>query len=420
MALVGEWRRRTFSSLSDRNYRAYFLGSAVSVSGTWMQRVAQDWLVLQLTHSGVALGVSSALQFAPVLVLGAWGGAVIDRVDRRRLLLITQLLSALLAAALGLVCATGVVTLWMVYALTLGLGVVTVFDSPARQTFVAEMVGTGKVINAQSLYSTVHNSGRLIGPALAGVIIAWLGVASAFAINALSFVAMIVALASMDVGALLRVPPTARAPRQIREGFGYLWSHRELRASLILVAIVGVFGQNFRVVLPLIAQNTYHGGAQSYGYLTAALGLGAVIGALGSAARSRSSLRGLLLTCLAFGATNLLVSVMPSFVLALAMIVGVGVTNIIFNTVGRTLMIIESAPAMRGRVMALYNIVFLGSTPIGGPVVGWACQAWGARSGFVIAGVSAICGAAVMMSGRPFTSPESEPSRGGTATPPDR
>jgi MFS family permease len=419
VALVGEWRRRTFSSLSDRNYRAYFVGSAVSVSGTWMQRVAQDWLVLQLTHNGVALGVSSALQFAPVLVIGAWGGAVVDRVDRRRLLLLTQFLSAVLAAVLALMCATGVVTLWMVYALTLGLGIVTVFDSPARQTFVAEMVGTDKVINAQSLYSTVHNGGRLIGPALAGVVIAWLGVASAFALNALSFVAMIVALASMDVGALLRVPPTARAPRQVRDGFAYLWTHRDLRSSLILVAIVGVFGQNFRVVLPLLAQNTYHGGAQSYGYLTAALGLGAVIGALGSAARGRSSLRGLLLTCLAFGAVNLLVIATPSFVLALTVIVGVGVTNIIFNTVGRTLMIISSDPAMRGRVMALYSIVFLGSTPIGGPIVGWACQAWGARSGFVIAGVTAIAGAAVMMA-RPLTARANEPSPGDSATPTDR
>jgi MFS family permease len=426
VALVGEWRRRTFSSLTDRNYRAYFLGSAVSVSGTWMQRVAQDWLVLQLTHSGVALGVSSALQFAPVLVLGAWGGAVIDRVDRRRLLLLTQLLSALLAAALALACATGVVTLWMVYALTLGLGVVTVFDSPARQTFVAEMVGTDKVINAQSLYSTVHNGGRLVGPALAGMIIAWLGVAAAFALNALSFVAMIVALASMDVGALLRVPPAARAPRQVRDGLAYLWAHRDLRASLVLVAVVGVFGQNFRVVLPLLARNTYHGGAQSYGYLTAALGLGAVAGALGSATRSRSSLRGLLLVCLAFGAVNLLVVAAPSFVLALAVIVGVGVTNIIFNTVGRTLMIIRSEPAMRGRVMALYNIVFLGSTPIGGPVVGWACQVWGARSGFVIAGVTAIAGAAAMMTrtlsgrGRALRGRGRPASPGDTATPPDR
>jgi MFS family permease len=416
VALVSDWRRRTFSSLTDRNYRAYFLGSAVSVSGTWMQRVAQDWLVLQLTHSGVALGIASALQFAPVLVLGAWGGAVIDRVDRRRLLLLTQILSALLAAVLGLVTATGLVTLWMVYALTLGLGVVTVFDTPARQTFVAEMVGTDKVINAQSLYSTVHNGGRLVGPALAGIVIAGLGVAAAFAINALSFVAMIVALASMDVGALLRIPPTPRAPRQIREGFAYLWSHRDLRASLLLVAVVGVFGQNFRVVLPLLAQDTYQGGAQSYGYLTAALGLGAVTGALGSAARGRSSLRGLLFTCLAFGATNLLVAVMPSFLLALAMIAGMGVTNIMFNTVGRTLMIIGSEPAMRGRVMAIYSIVFLGGTPIGGPIVGWACQEWGARSGFVIAGLSAAGTAAVMM----VTYRGSAPWRRGTATPTDR
>jgi MFS family permease len=389
LALVSDWRRRTFVSLTDRNYRAYFLGSAVSVSGTWMQRVAQDWLVLQLTHSGVALGAASALQFAPVLFLGAWGGAVIDRVDRRRLLLLTQILSAVLAAALGLVTATGLVTLWMVYALTLGLGVVTVFDSPARQTFVAEMVGIDKVINAQSLYSTVHNGGRLVGPALAGIVIAWLGVAAAFAINALSFVAMIVALASMDVGALKRVPPTPRAPHQIRDGLAYLWSRRELRVSMFLIAVVGVFGQNFRVVLPLLAQDTYRGGAQSYGYLTAALGFGAVTGALGSAARNRSSLRGLLLTCLAFGGTNLLAAVMPSFVLALAAIAGVGVTNIVFNTVGRTLMITVSDPPMRGRVMALYSIVFLGSTPIGGPIVGWACQEWGARSGFVIAGLTA-------------------------------
>src|SRR3954463_13851720 len=190
-----------------------------------MQRVAQDWLVLQLTHSGVGLGISSALQFAPVLVLGAWGGAGIDRVGPRRLLLLTQILSALLAAVLGLVTATGLVTLWMVYALTLGLGVVTVFDSPARQTFVAEMVGTDKVINAQSLYSTVHNGGRLVGPALAGIVIAWLGVAAAFALNALSFLAMIAALMSMNVGALLRTPPAVRAPRQVRDGLRYLWNH---------------------------------------------------------------------------------------------------------------------------------------------------------------------------------------------------
>jgi MFS family permease len=413
VALVTAWRRRTFSSLADRNYRAYFLGSAVSVSGTWMQRVAQDWLVLQLTHSGVALGVASALQFAPVLVLGAWGGAVVDRVDRRRLLLVTQALSALLAAVLGIVTATGLVTLWIVYALTLALGVVTVFDSPARQTFVAEMVGTGKVINAQSLYSTVHNGGRLVGPALAGIVIATLGVAAAFAVNALSFVAMIVALASIDVAALRRVPPTARAPRQIREGLAYLWRHRDLRASLVLVAVVGIFGQNFRVVLPLLAQETYGGGAQSYGYLTAALGLGAVIGALGSAAAGRSSLRGLTLTCLAFGAANLLVAVMPAFAFALVAIVGVGVTNIIVNTLARSLLIVGSAPGMRGRVMALYSVIFLGSTPIGGPIIGWACQEWGARSGFVIAGLTAVAAAGVTSRGR-------GPWRRGSATPTDR
>ena len=403
MALITAWRRRTFSSLANRNFRAYFLGSAVSVSGTWMQRVAQDWLVLQLTHSGVALGVASSLQFAPVLVLGAWAGAVIDRVDRRRLLIATQAVSALLAAALGIVTAAGVVTVWMVYALALALGVVTVFDSPARQMFVAEMVGAENVMNAQSLYSSVHNTGRLVGPAFAGILIAWLGVAAAFAVNALSFIAMIFALASMDVSALIRTPPAARAPHQVRDGLSYLWSRRDLRASLLLVAVVSVFGQNFRVVLPLLAQETFRGGAQSYGYLTAALGLGAVVGALASAGRGRSSMRGLLLTCLAFGLVNLLAAAAPSFALALAVTAGVGVANIIFNTGARTLMILGSEPVMRGRVMALYNIVFLGSTPIGGPIVGWACQAWGARSGFVIAGVTAL--AATLVFRRPRAKP---------------
>jgi MFS family permease len=397
MASIAPWRQRAFTSLANRNFRIYFLGSAVSVSGTWMQRVAQDWLVLQLSHSGLALGMSGALQFVPVLLFGAWGGAVVDRSDRRRLLLVTQAVSALLAAVLGAVTAAGVVRLWMVYVLTLALGVVTVFDNPARQTFVAEMVGTDKVVNAQSLYSTVHNGGRLVGPALAGIVVAWLGVGAAFAVNALSFVAMIAALAWMDIGALVRTPPTAHAPRQVREGLGYLWRHRDLRACLVLVAVVGVFGQNFRVVLPLLAQETFRGGAQSYGYLTAALGLGAVTGALVSAARGRSSPRGLLLACLAFGAVNLLVAAMPSFALALAMVAAVGVTNIVVNTLARTMMITGSEPGMRGRVMALYSIVFLGSTPIGGPVVGWACQEWGARSAFVIAGLTAAGAAAVML-----------------------
>ena len=416
MTSITSWRRRAFDSLGDRNFRAYFLGSAVSVSGTWMQRVGQDWLVLQLSHSGLALGIASALQFVPVLFLGAWGGAIVDRTDRRRLLLATQTASAALAAVLGAVTAAGVVTVWMVYALTLALGLVTVFDSPGRQTFIAEMVGTERVVNAQSLYSTVHNGGRLVGPALAGIVIAWLGVAAAFAINALSFVAMIVALAAMDVGALTRTPPAVRAPRQVRDGLGHLWHHRDLRTGMFLVAVVGVFGQNFRVVLPLLAQDTYHGGARGYGNLTAALGLGAVIGALAGAAHGRSSPRGLLLACLAFGVVNLIAATMPSFALALVAIAAVGVGNIVVNTLARTVLIIASDPGMRGRIMALYGIVFLGSTPIGGPAVGWACQEWGARSGFVIAGVTAVAAATVML----VTSRASGPSPGGIATRPGR
>jgi MFS family permease len=387
---------RTFRSLREPNYRRFFVGHAVSVVGTWMQRVAQDWLVLELTGSGVALGISTALQFGPVLLLGLWGGAVVDRVDRRRLILATQTVSALLAATLAVLALTDVVQLEMVYALALALGLVTVLDSPARQAFVGEMVEPADYVNAQALNSTVHNAGRLVGPAIAGLLIATTGVGVAFVVNAVSFLAVLAGLLRMDPSALRRAP--ARGPRrgQARAGLRYVLSSPDLRAVLLLVGVVALFGQNFRVVLPLLARATFDGGAEVYGYLTAALGLGAVLGSLFSAARETATSWALLLSCLAFGLVNLVAAAAPTLAAAYLAMVAVGFANIVFNTLGRTVLQLGSDVSMHGRVLALHGLVFLGSTPFGGPLLGWICESFGPRAGLVVAGVAPLLAGACL------------------------
>jgi MFS family permease len=389
---------RTFRSLHEPNYRRFFVGHSVSVVGTWMQRVAQDWLVLTLTGSGVALGISTALQFGPVLVLGLWGGTVVDRVDRRKLVMLTQVVQAVLAAALGVLALSGVVELWMVYVLALALGLTTVFDSPARQALLGEMVPPNDYVNAQALNSTVHNAGRLIGPAIAGLLIATAGVGTAFLVNAVSFVAVLVGLLGMDVSRL-RPPPVTRGPRkgQVREGLRYVRASPDLRAALVLIGVVALLGQNFRVVLPLLAQSTFDGGAEVYGYLTAALGLGAVVGALFSASRETATSWGLLMSCLAFGVVNLIAAAAPTLAAAYLAMVAVGFVNIVLNTIGRTVLQLGSDPGMHGRVLALHGLVFLGSTPLGGPLLGWICEMYGARAGFVVAGVGALATGCILL-----------------------
>jgi MFS family permease len=393
---VRRTHERTFRSLREPNYRRFFVGHSVSVVGTWMQRVAQDWLVLTLTGSGVALGISTALQFGPMLLLGLWGGTVVDRVDRRKLIIATQSVQAVLAATLAVLALTGVVELWMVYALALALGLVTVLDSPARQAFVGEMVEPADYVNAQALNSTVHNAGRLVGPAVAGLLIATTGVGVAFVVNALSFLAVLAGLVRMDPAGLRRTAPKPRSKGQAREGLRYVLSSPDLRAVLLLVGVVALFGQNFRVVLPLLAQSTFNGGAEVYGYLTAALGLGAVLGALFSASRETATSWALVLACLAFGVVNLLAAAAPTLVAAYLAMVAVGFANIVFNTLGRTVLQLGSDPGMHGRVLALHGLVFLGSTPFGGPLLGWVCEAFGARVGLAVAGVAALLAGAVL------------------------
>lgn len=391
--MAAMWVTRTFRSLSLPNYRLYLAGQSVSVIGTWMQRVSQDWLVLQITDSAVAVGIATSLQFLPILVFGIHGGSLVDRVDRRRLIIATQAMSAALAMVLAVVTLTGVVTLWMVYLLALALGVVTVVDVPARHAFVTELVGPDDYMNAQALNSTIHNAGRLIGPAVAGLLIAAMGAGLAFLVNAASFAAVLVGLMLMHPDQLRRAEPEPRSPGQALAGLRYVWSHPQLRSCLILVGVVALFGQNFRVVLPVLARETFEGGAETYGWLTSALGAGAVLGALASASRSSATPKALLGWTVAFAAVNAAAAAAPKLAVALALMVGLGVANICFNTLARTLLQLGTEPSMQGRVIALHSLVFLGSTPIGGPLLGWVCQTWGPRSGLLLAAATSALAA---------------------------
>jgi Transmembrane secretion effector len=402
---VGERRRRrnregflarTGRSLRHPNYRRFVGGHAVSVIGTWMQRVAQDWLVLELTGSPVAVGTATALQFVPILLFGAWGGVLVDRFDRWKLIVGTQVASAVLAAVLAAVTLAGNATLALVYVMAALLGLVTVVDSPARQTFVTDLVPPGDYVNAQALNSTIHNVGRLVGPAVAGLVIAAGGTGIAFALNAVSFVAVLVGLARIDRPALLRAPRLPRGRGQVREGLAYAWGHPELRACLFLVAVVGVFGQNFRVVLPVTASEVLGGDAATYGWLTAALGLGAVLGSVGAASSETVTGRGLLLWTLVFAAVNGALALAGVLPVALLGLVALGVANILFNTLARSLLLLRSAPEVHGRLMALHGLLSLGSTPIGAPLLGWVCAVAGAPWGFVVAGGTALLAAAVV------------------------
>ncbi|MHA6622845.1 MFS transporter [Pseudonocardia sp. DLS-67] len=388
---------RTVRSLNHPNYRRYLGGHALSVVGTWMQRVAQDWLVLELTRDPVAVGTALALQFLPMLLFGVWGGVLVDRLDRWKLLVATQAASALLAAVLAVTTLLGATTLGLVYVMAALLGLVTVVDSPARHTFVTDLVPPGDYVNAQALNSTIHNTGRLVGPAVAGLVIAATGAGEAFAVNAISFAAVLVGLARIDRSALHRTAKAGSGRGQAMAGLRYAWGHRELRACLFLVAVVGLFSQNFRVILPVTAVEVLGGDAATYGYLTSALGLGAVLGAVGAASSVTVTGRRLLACTVALGATNLVMALAGQLAFALAGLVAVGVANIAFNTMARSLLQLRSAPEMQGRVMALHVLLNLGTTPLGGPLLGWVCAMAGSAWGFVVAGGAALLAAVVVI-----------------------
>lgn len=371
--------RRTFASLHTPNYRRYFIGQSISLVGTWMQSVAQSWLVLTLTGSGTALGFVVAMQTLPVLLLGPYGGVVADRIDKRRLMVALQSMMGVLALVLGVLTVTGEVRLWQVYVLALLLGLNNAFENPARQAFVLEMVGPSDLPNAVSLNSVIVNVARAVGPAIAGVVIATGGIGICFLLNAASFIAVVYSLVSMDLGALQPSPPTDRAPGQLRQGLAYVRRTIDLAIPLVMMAIIGTLAYEFQVVLPVVARVTFHGGAQAYGFMTAAMGVGALVGGLVVATRRRTGLRPLVIGATGFGVVILAAAVAPTLPLELVALFGVGAGSISFLAVGNATLQLSAAPSMRGRVMALWAVAFLGSTPIGGPIAGFVAEHAGGR-----------------------------------------
>jgi len=396
MTRVRRLGRDTFTSLHNRNYRLYFIGQTISVSGTWMQQIAQAWLILRLTNkSGTALGIVTALQFLPMLVFGAWGGVLADRFDKRKLLYGTQVAAGVLALALGIIVTAGLAAVWNVYLLAVLLGFVNVVDNPARQTFVLQMVGRQDLPNAVSLNSVVMNSARVVGPAIGGLLIGAFNIAPCFYINAVSYVGVIIALMMMDSSSLHPMPTVERAKGQLREGLRYAWSEPKVRVPLLMMAVIGTLAFNFQVVIALIATKTFHTGSTGFGLLYAILGAGAVLGGLSVASRRGVSYKRLIVLSMVMGITIMVAAVAPTLPTESVALFAMGAAAFAFVAVANTTIQLTSAPEMRGRVMALYAIAFLGTTPIGGPTVGWIAQHYGARFGFGIGGVATIVATAL-------------------------
>jgi MFS family permease len=389
----------TFRSLAVRNYRLFATGQAVSLSGTWGQRVAQDWLVLQLSHdSGTALGTVTALQFLPVLLFTLYGGLLADRHDKRRLLVWAQAAMALLALALGLLDLTGAVRLWHVYALAFGLGLAAAVDTPTRQAFVSEMVGKDDLPNAVSLNSATFNASRIVGPALAGVGIQLWGTAPVFLANAASYGAVLAGLLMMRPGELHRTERQPARKGQLREGVRYVRERRRLLVPILLVFMVGTFGLNFQITLALVAKQVFHTGASSFGLLTSAFAVGSLAGALASARRpGPPRARRMVVAALVFGVLEVVVGTAPTFGTMMLLLVPTGAAVLTFTTTANALVQLGSDAAVRGRVMALYVLVFLGGTPLGAPVIGWVAERYGVRVSLVVGGL--VCAASALVAG---------------------
>ena len=380
-----------FRSLAIRNYRYFAGGQLVSLTGTWMQNVAQDWLVLDLTdRSGTALGITTALQFLPMLLFGLWGGVVADRNNKRRVMLVTQSVQGVLALSLGVLVVTGLVQTWMVFCFALALGLTTVFDLPARQAFVVEMVGPKDVTNAVGLNSATFNSARILGPAIAGVMIANGGTAPVFFLNALSYLAVIYGLTRIREAELFPGRRVERAKGQLVAGLRYVAGRKDLLLPIVLIGFIGMLGLNFQITLALMARNEFHKGAETYGTLSALLAAGSLMGALLTARRERPTQRVLLGSAIAFGVLETALGLMPNIVLFSILLVPTGFAVITFTSTALSTVQLGAGEAMRGRVLALYALVFVGGTPFGAPLIGWLGEHVGPRSTLVVGGLGSL------------------------------
>ncbi|MGQ4487065.1 MFS transporter [Streptomyces sp. 372A] len=383
----------TFSSLKIRNYRLFATGAVISNTGTWMSRITQDWLVLSLTGSAAAVGITTALQFLPMLLFGLYGGVIADRLPKRKLLLVSQAALGACGVVLAVLTLSGVVQVWHVYLIAFLLGMVTVVDNPARQAFVSEMVGPAQLRNAVSLNSANFQSARLIGPAVAGVLITTVGSGWAFMFNGLSFLAPLVGLMMMRTSELHKSFVVPRAKGQLREGLRYVSGRPELIWPIVLVGFVGTFGFNFPIWLTAFADEIFHGGAGMYSFFNILMAAGSLAGALLAARRRSSRLRMLVVAGTAFGLLEIVAALAPNVWIFAVLLVPIGMIGLTTNISANTSVQMASDPAMRGRVMSLYMMVFAGGTPVGAPIVGWISDAYGPRTGMVVGGALSLAAA---------------------------
>ncbi|WP_344099378.1 MFS transporter [Nocardiopsis rhodophaea] len=380
-----------FRSLANRNYRLFISGQVVSNTGTWMQRIAQDWLVLALSDgSGVALGITTALQFLPMMLLGLWGGTLVDRMSKRRLLIGTQAAMGLLALGLGVLTVAGYAQVWHVYLFALALGAVTVLDNPARQSFVEEMVGRRDLPNAVALNSASFQLGRVAGPAIAGLMIAAVGSGVVFLVNAVSFAGVILGLALMRPTELHVTESVPRAKGQIREGLSYILGRPDLLLLLGMTAFVQLFGANVQNQIALITKNEFETGPAPYGIAAAALAVGALTGALLAARRERPRLSVILAGASVFGALQIVASLMPGYLGFVLVLFPTGMAFMTWTTSLNAHFQLSVDPALRGRVMAIYMLFFLGMTPVGAPIVGFLADVFGPRTGLALGGTVSV------------------------------
>ncbi|WP_283139864.1 MFS transporter [Rhizohabitans arisaemae] len=407
-----------FRSLRNRNYRLFASGQVVSNAGTWMQRVGQDWLVLELSGgSGVALGLTTALQFTPMLLFGLWGGVLADRYPKRRLMFITQSVMGTLALILAVLTLTGVAQVWHVCVLALALGLASVVDIPARQTFVVEMVGRRDLPNAIALNSSIFNLARVVGPALAGMLIYWLGgTGPVFLLNAGSFAAVLLSLWLIRPAELRTPDPVPRSKGQLRAGLRYVRDRPDLLMPILLVAFVATFGMNFSMTTALMAKEVFGSGADTFGIASSAFAVGALAGSLLAARRVRPSPRMLIVAATAFGVLEIVTGFAPTFWSFLLLLIPTGMALLTVNTAANAIVQLGSAPEMRGRVMGLYVLVFTGGTPLGSPLVGWVSELFGARAGVILGGAASLLGVGIallltrMISKRSARLPGQEPA----------
>jgi len=386
----------TFASLRVRNYRLYFMGQSVSVAGTWMQKLAQSWLVLELTNSGAWLGITLAVQQLPTLVLTPWGGVLADRFNKRTILIMTAILSIVPSVLIGALTLSGHINVALVMVLALLGGIVDAFEKPARQSFPSEMVGPTHLANAVMLNNVIQDIGKVVGPAIAGVLIAAVGLPSTFFINAASFVAVVAGLMLMRADELTAPEPEGRNAGQFRAGLAYVRSTPQLFGPLVLLGSVGLLAYNFQVILVLLGKDTFHGDARTVGYLLGALGAGSVIGGLALAGVLSASINRIIGAALVLAALFVVTSVAPSFPVALGVVFLLGASSVVFKALAATWLQLTAAPAMRGRVLALLVVAIAGTTPIGAPLMGWLAEQVGTRTTFALAGVGTALAAVLV------------------------